>query len=152
MRNDEFDITKRLTNLQRDIESFKSTQFVGSDNTGMILVQSANAYDLTATIPAYSGGVQGYKECRGILNVNSASIPEWIYDNVFAEIWIDNLSNPFVPGNDASNQAKLKVFLVDNLNAISLQINNFEAASHTLYVKFYALSTAPGTITSFWTV
>lgn len=126
--------------LSTDIENFKRTQFFGQDSAVLSAYESGNPYDEAVFMDVFTR-IDRYVEFV-------PTVKEWqesTYSQIHVQVWIDSLANPY----HGTSEEEISVLppSEDDIGGVPKlwqQIVNIGDSSHTVYIKYYVVTTATG--------
>lgn len=131
---------KTVADLSRENDDFKSSQFSGYDNLALVSLSSSSTYDYTFTFTAG----QRY---RAFARFSYAGLLKpWqptTYSRFYPQFFVDSMSSPYEgQANDPVNIIQPRTFSSPDDDLFVAEIVNDDSVTHTVYIKYYIVSTA----------
>lgn len=136
-------ILSEISDIRSDLNEIKSEQTVGQDNPRLRLISEDNDFDLEETMAAGSD-----------LNVFSqfiyggADLKPWqetAYVQIFFQLWVDDLGSPWEGYIGGINIVAYEEEAGDTVtDSLRLGIKNNDSIDHTIFMKFWAITSSLG--------
>lgn len=133
---------KEVANTLRELENLKTTQFSGSDNLKLHILATTEEYDHAVTLSSDERW-----EIYTFFNF-SDHLKKWqptAYTQIYYQIYIDSPTKAYrgieKDGVIITTPRNLQAF---DDEQIAFQIYNDDSADHTIYAKFFVVTTAQG--------